>query len=506
MRISKSMWRGCCLALGITLAVGARAADEKPCEVPGNPSSLACQWNRSVHGSACQEVCTQGFCIRMDEQWFNKGKSGLCVLALDARTRAVTGSLSLGPGSFGRVGLELSESGRVDLTVLTEGGVSQGRLTRTLEGRLEVTEPLAFRPPLVVPPPEGSCSAPERPKERPVCTGRAPSPQVFDKARAACTSLQQPASMQVAPQGACSEHGCLTAVPVKKGEQEVGGWCMAWVDTQGTVHWLPQVRESRPAFQWDVRGEALCAHVYAGCKNREACRSETCFVAVPPHRLLLPSHRSPLESDGVYFVGPAASPVKVDGVLDDAAWALTREVVAETRAHVIYGARAWSGPADSSIRFKLLHDADGMLLAARVRDDRVVPLARGVPSVGTDHLELGISDTRYSLLLGTDRKVSLRQWRDRRGRDVDWPLESECVWAPEDGGYAVECRIPNGVIFFIPLAPGPSWFSVWVSDADQPGTQKSLMGMELSEKIVTEMPPTLSEALSIEQLKIVRLP
>ncbi|WP_338866405.1 hypothetical protein [Myxococcus stipitatus] len=103
-------------------------------------------------------------------------------------------------------------------------------------------------------------------------------------------------------------------------------------------------------------------------------------------------------------------------------------------------------------------------------------------------------------------EVSERQWRDRRGRDVDWPLESQCAWAPEEGGYSVECRIPNGVIFFIPAAPGPSVFSVWVSDADQPGMQKTLMGSLLSEKIVTEMPPTLGESLAIEQYQDARLP
>ncbi|QDE92671.1 hypothetical protein BHS06_28860 [Myxococcus xanthus] len=472
----------------------------------GNPSTLFCQSNPSFSNSVCQEVCTQGFCIRTDEQQFQKGKRGLCVLALDARTRAVTGSWSLGPGSFGRTGLDVSASGMVDLTVLTGGAVGHGRLTRTPEGRLEVSERLTFRPPLKGPPPEGSCPVPGHRQERFACTGRAPSPEVFDKARAACTSLGYSASMQTPPQGACSAHGCLTAVPVKKGALDVGGWCLAWVNTQGAVHWLPKPGVYRTAFQWDVRGETLCAHVYGGCKNREACLEETCFAAAPPHRLLLPHQRSPLESDGVYFVGPAASPVRVDGRLDDAAWGLAREVVAETQAHLRYGARAWSGPADSSIRFKLLHDADGMLLAARVRDDRVVPLAQGVPGVGTDHLELDFGTARYALLLGTDRKVALRQWRDRRGRDVDWPLESQCVWAPEDGGYALECLIPNGVIFYIPAVPGPSWFSVWVSDADQPGTQETLMGALLHEYFVSEVPPTLEEAHSIEQLKHARLP
>ncbi|MFY2564494.1 hypothetical protein ACN469_43295 [Corallococcus terminator] len=423
----------------------------------------------------------------------------------------MTGSWSLGPGTFGRTGLDVSASGMVDLTLLTGGAVGHGRLTRTPEGKLEVSEPFTFRPPLEGPPPEGSCSVPDRWQERVACTGRAPSPEVFDKARAACTSLGYPASMQTPPQGACSAHGCLTAVPVQKGALDVGGWCLAWVDTQGPVHWLPKPGEYRAAFQWDVRGETLCAHVYGGCTNREACLKETCFAAAPPHRRLLPHQRSPLESDGEYFVGPAASLVRMDGTLDDAAWGQAREVVAETRARLRYGARAWSGPADSSVRLRLLHDADGMLLAARVRDDRVVPLARGVPGVGTDHLELdfshqGIRHARYALLLGTDRKVSLRQWRDRRGRDVDWPLESQCVWAPEDGGYAVECRIPNGVILFIPAVPGTSWFSVWGSDADQPGTQKTLMGALLSESFVSEVRPTLEEALSIEQQKGARLP
>lgn len=509
MGIPKTRWRGGCLALVITLAAGTRAAAETPCEVPGNPSTLLCQSNPSYHSSVCQEVCTQEFCIRTDEQRFQTGMPGLCVLALDARMRAVTGSWSLGPGSLGRTGLDVSASGMVDLTVLAGGAVGHVRLTRTPEGKLELSEPLTFRPPIEGSPrpqPEGSCTVPGHRQTLFACTGRAPSSEVFDKARATCTSPSHPASMQTPPQGACSAQGCLTVVPVKRGARDAGEWCLAWVDAKGSAHRLPKPRVYGTAFQWDVRGETLCAHVDTGCKNREACQEETCYAAAPPHRLLLPHQRSPLESDGVYFVGPAASPVRVDGTLDDAAWGLAREVVAETRAHLRYGVRAWNGPADSSVRLKLLHDADGMLLAARVRDDRVVPLARGVPDVGTDHLELDFGSARYALLLGTDQKVSLRQWRDRRGRDVDWPLESRCAWAPEDGGYAVECRIPNGVIFYIPAVPGPSWFSVWVSDADQPGTQETLMGSLLHESFVSEVPPTLEEARSIEQQKQARLP
>ncbi|NTX17287.1 hypothetical protein HUA76_41610 [Myxococcus sp. CA056] len=482
--------------------------------MPGNPSTLVCQSNPSYPRSVCQEVCTQGFCIRTDEQQFQAGKRGLCVLALDARTRAVTGSWSLGPGSFGRPGLDVSASGMVDLTVLVGGAVGHVRLIRTQEGKLEASESLTFRPPLEGPPrppPEGHCTVPGRRQEVFACTGRAPSPEVVDKARATCTSTGHPASMLKPPQGACSAQGCLTVVPVKNGALDAGWSCLVWVDVKGAVHGLPQPRVYGNAFQWDVRGETLCAHVDGGCTNRAACLRELCYAAAPPHRLLLPNQGSPLESDGVYFVGPAVSPVRVDGTLDDPAWAQAREVVAETRAHLLYGPRAWRGPEDSSVRLKLLHDADGMLLAARVRDDRVVPLARGVPAVGTDHLELdfgrnGIEAPRYALLLGADRKVSLRQWRDRRGREVDWPLESQCVWASEDGGYAVECRIPNGVIFFIPAVPGPSWFSVWVSDADQPGTQETLMGPLLTENFVSEVPPTLQEARSIEQQKRARLP
>ncbi len=38
----------------------------------------------------------------------------------------------------------------------------------------------------------------------------------------------------------------------------------------------------------------------------------------------------------------------------------------------------------SSLRLRLLHDTDGLLLAARVRDDQVIPLTRRVPGVGGD--------------------------------------------------------------------------------------------------------------------------
>lgn len=514
MDLMKTARRVSWLAALLVVGMGAAAAAQAPCDVPGNPSTLACAVNPAYTPDGCREVCTPDFCIRTDIQYFARGGAGVCVLATDAKTRKVTGSQSLGPASGGRVGLRVSPSGDVALTVLAEGSLGRARLSRSPDGRLGVTEPLSFQPPRQGPPrppPEGTCTIPGRRQERFGCTGKPPPPEAIERARAACVSAESPASAQVPPQGICSASGCVVVMPLKSGACETCLYCPAWVGSQGEARPLPVVSPYGTVFQLDLRGDELCAHLDEGCTNREACLEQVCYAAAPPHLLRYPDPRFPLEADGTYHAGPATSPVRVDGKLTDAAWASAPEVVGETVAHVRYGAATWGGPADASIRLELLHDVSGLLLAARVRDDRVVPLADGVRSIGTDHLEFdfGSEDVRrqlYAVLLGADGKGVLRQWRDRLGRDVDWPLDAECRWAPTEEGYAVECRIPHGTFFPVPAVPGMTGFALWASDADRPGKQKTLMGPRLRVPFVSQVPPTIDELRSIQGLKRAELP
>ena len=86
--------------------------------------------------------------------------------------------------------------------------------------------------------------------------------------------------------------------------------------------------------------------------------------------------------------GPEALAPALDGIdarLDGVAWRY-----ADAGANVRFGRERWRGPADLSFRYRLKVDADRLLLAVEVVDEKV--LLRDAPTIVSDHVEVWLAD------------------------------------------------------------------------------------------------------------------
>jgi hypothetical protein len=204
------------------------------------------------------------------------------------------------------------------------------------------------------------------------------------------------------------------------------------------------------------------------------------------------------------------------------------KVHAESAFHVAWGAGAWRGEGDASLRWKALHFEDQIIVRAAVRDDVVVPLDRKRAAVDTDHLELELGQARQrrrgarrgssqvrsrkpavdkltapaeriklAALLAPEGRVKVRLWQiSSYLEDVeqDTVAPGAGTWKLTKDGYQVELALPLSWVRERIHAAGDLAFSLYASDADE-GRQKAIIGTSGVLQLWDEFPPTIDEYL-----------
>ncbi|MCE5239253.1 hypothetical protein LLH23_12280 [bacterium] len=171
-------------------------------------------------------------------------------------------------------------------------------------------------------------------------------------------------------------------------------------------------------------------------------------------------------TSGVMLLVPqAAQPVEVDGVLSE--WA-DRGALLEIMPHMVADARKVDGPADCSARVRLLWDAGSLVLAADVKDEKVVfPTADEAQWWEKDSVEFWLGDTQYALRL-TEGGGNL--WSS-----TGTVSGARIAHRRTPGGYQVEARLPLQLLKASATAVGGQFrFAVGINDCDGAGREAQL--------------------------------
>ncbi|MBI4227482.1 MAG: hypothetical protein HY600_04295 [Candidatus Omnitrophica bacterium] len=156
----------------------------------------------------------------------------------------------------------------------------------------------------------------------------------------------------------------------------------------------------------------------------------------------------------------ATRPVAVDG--DLAEWQGLTPIVVDKKAGVVYGAGAWKGPQDLSVKIWSQWDEQAVYLACDVTDNAVVQERRKGDMWEGDHIELWIDADLYgdyneAMNSADDFQIGLSpgNFRDVPPEVFIWVpsvppaiLQAIAVAAkPRDRGYTVELRLPAAALF-----------------------------------------------------------
>ncbi|HEX2203943.1 MAG TPA: DUF5916 domain-containing protein, partial [Longimicrobium sp.] len=152
------------------------------------------------------------------------------------------------------------------------------------------------------------------------------------------------------------------------------------------------------------------------------------------------------------------APVRLDGRLDDAAWAAATPITAFTQRDPEEGR-----PASEATEVRIVYDADALYVSARLHDRGPVtaPLARRDTE--------GLASDWFGVMLDSrhDHRTAAGFWvnpagvrNDAAGSDDAFDLSWNAVWeaetAVDSAGWTVEMRIPLGQLRFDP-AGGGTW-------------------------------------------------
>jgi len=191
------------------------------------------------------------------------------------------------------------------------------------------------------------------------------------------------------------------------------------------------------------------------------------------------------------------APPRVDGRLDDSAWARAAAVsfTSESHVHASYRAR-WSGPGDLSASVRAVRAGGDLHLAFEVSDDALVHES-GRSWWAGDSIEVFLdtdagdqedgdryTDDDFQLFL-MPFHPGLRWGVVARGPDVPYPTGGlrgiEIAHRRTEEGYAVEARIPLWNFERLrPDAEGRIGFDVAINDVDTPGADMTESYMTLS--------------------------
>ena len=150
----------------------------------------------------------------------------------------------------------------------------------------------------------------------------------------------------------------------------------------------------------------------------------------------------------------------LDGDLSE--WQTLTPLVVDKKPYVVYGAGAWKGPQDLSVKIWSQWDDDAVYFAFEVTDDVVIQERRKGDMWEGDHIELWVDADLYgdyneAMNSADDFQIGLSP-----GNFRDLPPEA-FIWVPSvppsamqeitvgaqkrDHGYTLEVRIPTSVLF-----------------------------------------------------------
>jgi hypothetical protein len=162
----------------------------------------------------------------------------------------------------------------------------------------------------------------------------------------------------------------------------------------------------------------------------------------------------------VLRVRQATPAPQIDGVLGE--WA-DRGALVELTPQMVADARKVDGPADCSARVRVLWDAQGLVLAADVKDEKVLfPAADEAQWWEKDSLEFWLDATQYAVRL-TDSGDNL------------WSASGNVAGAQiahrrTPGGYQLELRLSPATVKAVTAGVGAHIrFAVGVNDCDAAG-------------------------------------
>ena len=260
--------------------------------------------------------------------------------------------------------------------------------------------------------------------------------------------------------GVCNAAGC--ALATQTDERDVQ--CALWIPKTGKP-----TRLADDASQLGLNDQALSVTVSGDCPN--GCDFTRTFRPGDPLVLKIPNN--PLMDPGLLDVPPESS------------GRTSREVVAETSAHVELGQEAWDGPKDLSARWTLTHGAGRLNLNATVTDDHFIPLAMAKTPLASDHLELDLGLAVYDVLLQEKGALSVIR-KTQGGPDVPEP-GAKGSWSRTQDGYRVQVSLP------VEAESKGFPCGLWVSDGDDGVHSKARMGTQDEALLWRTYPPAYSE-------------
>ena len=167
--------------------------------------------------------------------------------------------------------------------------------------------------------------------------------------------------------------------------------------------------------------------------------------------------------------------IAVDGKLDD--WT-SREFATPDDPRIIGAAQQWQGPTDGSVKFRVAHNDDHLLLSGRVIDDALIPNQDSLfffidPRKLTDRTRVSGQHNVSSYLYGFNIDLSkgvdqalIRVRRPGRPRQLD---DTRFAAVAKENGYDFEIALP---IQFITDSQGEDWSSFQLNcglkDSDEP--------------------------------------
>ena len=222
----------------------------------------------------------------------------------------------------------------------------------------------------------------------------------------------------------------------------------------------------RVAFAEPIPFEALAGTVFTATITSEGEGDEAPLKA---------EQSVPVVIDRGFELAPPERQIALDGRLDD--WSELRNMLPE--APVVLGSsESWTGPGDAGLAFDVTLGEEMLYLAARVRDEAVVP--------GEDALEVlwdprpmdrRTADPRYSRGGHRFRIPAPAEGRPSEGLEVsdrrgEPTVEgARAVSRRVEGGYEVELALPLSAL--AEAHEGADWstfqLSAVVSDVDEPG-------------------------------------
>ncbi len=213
-----------------------------------------------------------------------------------------------------------------------------------------------------------------------------------------------------------------------------------WEDMEAQLAQVRQAFGGRPGFG------GLAIHCYESYRLLQRGRNVPTRDR-PPNPYRIPSVKRTEE-------------ISLDGALEE--WQKLTPLVVDKKANVVYGAGAWKGPQDLSVKIWSQWDEEAVYFAFDVRDNVVVQERRRGDMWEGDHVELWLDTDLYgdyneAMNSADDFQIGLSP-----GNFQDIPPEA-FIWVPSvapaaaakikvgarktETGYALEVRIPASVLF-----------------------------------------------------------